>query len=117
MANGACRCAWRCAVARWRSVGSHRRARCHSSALDRALSADEIGEWAVVCLGAEGVQEPLAPPVDLLPAESVANVDESLLESTVDDGAPDDTPVASERRAREGTITSLPVYLLSLIHI
>ena len=75
-----------------------------------ALRAGEIGEWAAVCLRAGGMQEPPAPPVDSLPAESVANVDESLLESTVDDGAPNDTPVASERRAREGTITSLPAY-------
>lgn len=55
-----------------------------------ALSADELGEWAAVMRHRAGeAVEPPAPPIDLLPAESAASVDESQPELT--DG-PDATP-------------------------
>ncbi len=55
-----------------------------------ALSADELSEWAAVMRRRSGeASEAPAPPVDLLPAESAASVDESQPESTDE---PDVTP-------------------------
>ena len=55
-----------------------------------ALSADELSEWAAVMRRRTGEpSEPPAPSVDLLPAESVASVDESQPEPTDEpDAAP-----------------------------
>lgn len=53
-----------------------------------ALSSDELSEWAAVMRHRAG--EPLEPPVDLLPPDSPASVDESQPEPTDDGGAPDD---------------------------
>lgn len=55
-----------------------------------ALSADELSEWASVMRRRAGEPlEPTAPPVDLLPTQSLASVDESQSESTDEpDAAP-----------------------------
>lgn len=63
------------------------------------ISADELSEWAaVMCRRAGEAPEPPAPPVDLLPTESAASVDESPPESTDDDGTLgcDTNPAASQ---------------------
>lgn len=77
-----------------------------------ALRADELSEWAAVMRhrAGEPFEQP-APPVDLLPTESPASVDDSQPESTDDgdDAAPGDLSAAlalltsrsTEQRARE----------------
>ncbi len=66
-----------------------------------ALSADELSEWAAVMRRRAGEPlDPPAPPVDLLPAESAASVDESQPESTDDDPVPlQGVPVAAALNA------------------
>lgn len=68
-----------------------------------ALSADELCEWAAVMRHRAGEpSEPPNPPIDLLPPESAASVDESQSEPT-DDG---DDPVAGGLAAALALVTA-----------
>ncbi|MFT9527264.1 flagellar hook-length control protein [Mycobacteroides abscessus subsp. abscessus] len=67
-----------------------------------ALSADELSEWAAVMRHRAGEPlEPPVPPIDLMPAESAASVDESQPEPT-----DDDDPVAGGLAAALAAVTA-----------
>ena len=73
------------------------------------VSADELAEWLAVERQRAG--EPLpapAPPVDLLPAQSPASVDESQPESTTGPDTTEPEPVAAESNSDPVPVVAMP---------